>query len=209
MLYQQRRSQFRKPLVKLHLCRKLADNSLKFFHQLCHLFWLFLYPFLRQCFQLSSCFHLDSSRYLPARSCFLLFLCFLLFEFLLAFVKNFVETFPEYGWRGAREMKQESLYKRRCTTDFLRKHNSKALVVSLIHLPFSLFGARSLELVLFTGSQLTNPSCSYFALNCANMTNFFSFFLQPVLNINKYSHTTAQDVMDIQLFKFWKITKQP
>ena len=100
-----------KVCVKLHLCRKLGENSSKSFHQLYDFFWLFLYPFFTS---MCSTWFLFLCRFIEVSSCpFVLspiFLYSLLFEFPWAFVKKSIVTFSEYG-SGGREQGHKKIYK--------------------------------------------------------------------------------------------------
>ena len=101
---------------------------------------------------------------------------------------------------------QEDLSTRRSTTDSFRKHSSQTLVVHSIRFLFSFFRARSLELTLCNGSQLSNHYCSYLTLNCVDITNFILIFL-PTSPWSKYifQHNSIKCYEYSIILKFWKV----
>ena len=129
----------------------------------------------------------------------------LLFEFLWAFVKKSVVTFSEYGL-GGREQCHKKVYKKENLQQSPFENNSQTLVVCSIRLLFSFFRACSLELKLYSGSQLSNRYCSYLALNCLDITSFILIFL-PISPWCKciFQHDSIKCYEYSIIFKFWKV----
>ena len=161
-------------------------------------FGYFFILVLHQCVQLDSCFHLDLMKYFPAHSYFLFM--FPVRWNSLSIRKEICRNVFRIRIGRAWAVSQEGLSARRSTTDSLRKHNSQTLVVCSIRLLFSFFRARSLELTLYSGSQLFNRYCLYLALSWLDITNFILIFL-PTSPFCKciFQHDS------IKCFKFWKV----